>query len=41
MPNNDDWADNTTVLTGMTTDSFTMDEKVIYTPPIGRVVGRR
>uniref|UniRef100_A0A8R1HSE7 Vang-like protein n=1 Tax=Caenorhabditis japonica TaxID=281687 RepID=A0A8R1HSE7_CAEJA len=40
-PPTDDWADNTTVLTGMTTDSFTMDEKMIYTAPIGRVVGRR
>ncbi|CAB3399760.1 unnamed protein product [Caenorhabditis bovis] len=37
----DDWADNTTVITGVTTDSFTMDEKVAYHPPIGRVVGRR
>lgn len=40
-PPNEDWADNTTVLTGMTTDSYTMDEKIIYTPPIGRVMGRR
>ncbi|CAI5456210.1 unnamed protein product [Caenorhabditis angaria] len=40
-PNHDDWADNTTVLTGVTADSFTPDEKIIYSPPLGRVVGRR
>ncbi|KAF1747388.1 hypothetical protein GCK72_023850 [Caenorhabditis remanei] len=40
-PPNEDWADNTTVLTGMTTDSYTMEEKMIYQAPMGRVMGRR
>ncbi|CAD6193030.1 unnamed protein product [Caenorhabditis auriculariae] len=41
MPH-DEWGDNTTVITGVTSEhSYNGDEKSAFSPPIGRVVGRR
>ncbi|PAV64112.1 hypothetical protein WR25_05615 isoform C [Diploscapter pachys] len=38
----DEWGEDTTVVTGVTSEhSYSGEEKKVYEPPVGRVVGRR